>query len=964
MRIILLGLLLGLAASCAYAQTAPSPADVGIVHGNPDVFKLLDSSKTWTPFGSVDPTTHIFTPVGGGGGGGGAINVPPAGTTPINGTCPNGQFLYNNAGAVDCVAVSGGGATGALTLYPTHALLTSGVTAPASSATVYQQGFYAPGDGGDVAYQWNSSSYCPGGTSSVPTAADTINCVLPIGQAPSTAGRYLLATSGTVNVRQVGMQPGGQDNSPYVQALMDAVGPPNLYGTGAEIVFPPVPGQYTAYYYFSQPFELSRPSRINCRNVSANNQGAVILMFAPGVSGIVQAQGYTSPDGGWGQSDVSGCALMSLGGGAGTASSTSGTNTITGISMDNDLPPGSSIFTPPSDCNPVGSSCTFGVGDGIIAIEGWEPVNSSLAVDPGAYVATSNPSTGSVTLASPYLVKPLHATPGLSLYNLPVKQKYTVQTTIGSPIVTVTNGPRLLQPGDMIWSDAWPFGSTVIDTNNAIVGTPTVHVGGSGYVGSSGTMTWNGPGCSAGYNHPPVLNVTASGGVITGVASVADAGQCIQSTPPSGVANWTPGGGLSGGSGASFNTTFQQTSNIVNITMYTYVNASVNHTSGAPGQMWTIPAGVVRQVSANTHNADVRYFPFGLRGDCMTGSTPPMGCNASLDTRDTILRALVGKMMRGNAAGVSTSLANVFADNTIVDEAELGSIGSTYFSEEYNSPEDGSSIYAMLAWCDAQNYSVWYGPYLTDQPPETCIGVDANGNAALGVAAKIAEPPAAPLVIGSVYGGVFPYITSGNFGGSWRFNGSNTFKIGANAASAAGSTTIYLNTIPSLRAGLSVTDLTNPVIPDGTTTTAVGYGILIISNPITGGGVQAGDIIQLSGDTACMEMNPGLSTTESTGLLLDAGCTFSGGLPGLVYDGANNAWDLNIPGGVVTANTTIVIPVAVASLPACSSGSNAGAFASVNNGVAIGTAGYGAVVSATGAITRAVFCDGTSWAYH
>ena len=62
MRRVLLGLALGLAASCAYAQTAPSPADVGISKGTPDVFKLKGHDNAWTPFGSVDPSTHVFVP--------------------------------------------------------------------------------------------------------------------------------------------------------------------------------------------------------------------------------------------------------------------------------------------------------------------------------------------------------------------------------------------------------------------------------------------------------------------------------------------------------------------------------------------------------------------------------------------------------------------------------------------------------------------------------------------------------------------------------------------------------------------------------------------------------------------------------------------------------------------------------------------------------------------------------------
>lgn len=81
---------------------------------------------------------------------------------------------------------------------------------------------------------------------------------------------------------------------------------------------------------------------------------------------------------------------------------------------------------------------------------------------------------------------------------------------------------------------------------SAILGTAAVNAAGSGFVGASGTMTWAGSGCSIN----PVLNVTASGG-ITGVTSIATAGICSP-LPSSAATTWTPGGGLSVGTGASF----------------------------------------------------------------------------------------------------------------------------------------------------------------------------------------------------------------------------------------------------------------------------------------------------------------------------------------------------------------------------------------------------------------------------
>lgn len=82
------------------------------------------------------------------------------------------------------------------------------------------------------------------------------------------------------------------------------------------------------------------------------------------------------------------------------------------------------------------------------------------------------------------------------------------------------------------------------------VASATVAGGGSLYVGASGTMTYSGTGCTTN----PVLNVTTSAGAINAVTSVATAGVCT-TLPVAGSTAWTPGGGLSAGSGASFTLT-------------------------------------------------------------------------------------------------------------------------------------------------------------------------------------------------------------------------------------------------------------------------------------------------------------------------------------------------------------------------------------------------------------------------
>ena len=207
-RGVLSGLALGLMASFAYAQT-PSPADVGIVKGHPDTFKLLNSGKAWTSFGTVDPATNIFVPGTNG-------DIAPN-------DCVKWGPGLTSAGAA-CNSVTGGAhPANQLSIYTNHDGLVNNVTTPTEAWTVQQQGFYAPGDGGAATYQWNFTSYCPLGTSGAPTPVDSIVCILPIGQSVTTAGRYVLQNSGSLDVRQVGMKPGGFDNSPFAQALMSAI---------------------------------------------------------------------------------------------------------------------------------------------------------------------------------------------------------------------------------------------------------------------------------------------------------------------------------------------------------------------------------------------------------------------------------------------------------------------------------------------------------------------------------------------------------------------------------------------------------------------------------------------------------------------------------------------------------------------------------------------------------------------
>ena len=1000
LRKALLGLAFGLAASCAQAQTAPSPADVGISKGAPDVFKLKGSDNVWTPFGSIDPSTHIFIPQTNG-------NIAPN-------DCVKWGPGLTSAGAA-CNSVTGG-ATPAnqLSIYTNHAGLVANVTTPTEAWTVQQQGFYAPGDGGDATYQWSFTSYCAGGTSSLPIVADGIVCVLPIGQSASTAGRYLLQTQNGIDARVVGMQPGGQDNSPYVAALMTASGVRKAGDAtrGALIRFPPVNGQET-YYYFSQPFVMSRQGVVDCESESSGFIGQSTLVFAPGVSGFIQETNALTLDGNFGVSDVRRCSIMGLGvgsvakignfisvgqagvhpGGGGSGYGTgSGTLTWagpscttnpvlnatasggaitsvsvatagvcsdwpgdtvavgstqsyvqgvvtswtvggglsagtgatideiyklvgtngpwTGISLNQTLANKQNVITLPGGGCGYGSraECAIQAGDGVIAFSAYLGPGSPLTA-PGAYIGAADPSTNTATLAAPYsiLSSGMTVNGGANIVDLPAAQKYTIQTTTGSNVAIVTAGPRLLRPGDLIWSDAFLFGTSVQGSVNAIAGTPTVNAGGSGYTGSSGTMTYNGIVCAGASNIAPVLNVTASGGVITGVVSVANPGDCLRATPPPNDTQWVAGGGLSGGSGASFNMTFNQTITLTSYSLIAQANAVATHTSGSPGQMWTIPVGFERRVGGSTHNIAVVNFGVDLDLTCEAGTSPTTGCNASIDQEDAFTFAIIGRLTRGDNTGVSMVIDNVFGHNFFSDEVEGGTLGSTYLNEEYNSQEESTARYALLMLCTSQNYSNFMGAYMSGQGKQDtsgrmngCLGTDAQGNSNIGIPAS--DVQTGGLNIGSIYGAPEPQITDGGLVGNWGFGGRSAYILTTAAATASGNI-VALPDVPNIIiGGLGIQDITNPfAIPPNTSVTEVGPHSVAISNPVFNGGIRAGDQVQFynaNGVFLCMRINMGLAGDDVNGLVMSKGC----GSPligfSLTFQGQTNTWDWGNPRGI------------------------------------------------------------------
>ena len=173
--------------------------------------------------------------------------------------------------------------------------------------------------------------YCAGGTSGAPVPADGIVCVSADWSKPSTAGRYLLSRGGEIDVRQVGMKPGGFDNYPLVQTLMNAVSAPtnNNGNHTPAIMVPPIFGQSVTTYYFSKPFTLARSSIVDCKTSNITGFGGVGLFSLPVWMASGRKAATCRQITGGGEGDIRGCSIMSFGYAQGKV--TPGTGNVFGI---------------------------------------------------------------------------------------------------------------------------------------------------------------------------------------------------------------------------------------------------------------------------------------------------------------------------------------------------------------------------------------------------------------------------------------------------------------------------------------------------------------------------------------------------------------------------------------------------------------------------------------------------------
>ena len=600
--------------SSASVSAQTQPAQMGITPTTtPEVLQTLDNTKTWVPIGTVDSTTHKFSVVGGGGG---------------------------NA-------------------FPNHAALLAGMTTQTSPPQLAsRQGFYNPGDGGVSAYTWNANSYCPGGTSGSPVAADSITCVLPVGQAPSSAGRYLLQYGPEFDVRQAGLQAGGVfDNSPALAVLLTALG--TGYG-GGPIAFPAVQPTQTQYYFGSSFSITASGLTVDCGGVGLRSQ-AVQLIFAAGIDGILQ-------NGGVGANDIRGCELLTQGKFMKLAAVTSGDTTITGIT--------------PS----VAGSPFFGVGDGVI-IKGTTQTDAPLATAVGETVTAIG--SGSITLATPVTATGDYQT---ALWRLPAALADTVTTISGSSTVTTTGGPYLFNAGDVVWSDAFPFGSMVFNTS-----------------GSLGAQTL------------AMANMYSTG----------------------------------------------------------LTNATVSHAAGS-GKMWLVPAALKRSLApGKSHQVYANGWPFGISMACSSGGGN--NCTSSFDQEFSAEGNLIGRFAAGNNPGGSQDIASFYVGNYRADIMDLGTIGSSYFGELFESAESTAGNNTSITLnCLNENESIFFSIYNDQQGGVCADAADAYNNPNV-IGAK--------MIIGNMGeinpNGALVVDTNGVFaGGQYKF--TNAVNASSNCAMAGG----------------------------------------------------------------------------------------------------------------------------------------------------------------------------------
>ena len=279
-----------------------------------------------------------------------------------------------------------------------------------------------------------------------------------LGRARVRRGRYLLQLGNGIDVRKIGMVGDGTtDNYPLVTTLMHILNPGQSQSSQADVFFPVRAQQASTDYYFSKSFHVNRPMHIRCQGIpNGGGDGSTRLVFPAGVHGVIFDNPSSSVDGtGYAAGGMTGCNMASKGYHE-TYTTTVGSNVITNVAPDK-------LF----------GTWDFHVGDGVVGFTGVYGTPTIYApIGPGGTVVTAvNSSTHALNLHAS--VPTGYNSSGFGLWRLPVEDAFTVNTTNGNHTVTVTGGPSVLQPGDYVWSDAFPLG-TVVKEVSGTIGAQTV----------------------------------------------------------------------------------------------------------------------------------------------------------------------------------------------------------------------------------------------------------------------------------------------------------------------------------------------------------------------------------------------------------------------------------------------------------------------------------------------------------
>jgi hypothetical protein len=832
------------------------------------------------------------------------------------------------------------------------------------------------------------------------------------GQVDPTTHVFTPRAGTTLDVRMIGMQPGGQDNSQFVDALMLAQ--MSAAWGGYEVDFPAVLGQTRTIYYFSQPFVNRRSGNYHCSGSVAYL--ATYLVFAAGVDGFVQESNTYNADNGVGGGIISSCYIVSLGYGAAAVNTSTPTKltsvSFTGVTGASGLPvqswhvgDGLVLTTNRNGYYTTASTFPVPIGTTITAVDGTtgdltlsNPVTQSLGhifqtkatatftqtgtnnfvegdlihVGPNTYhftafniltygspgyvllgsnfaasannlvsaimgtagqyttyypwnfgegayapdlLITASYASGAITFTSRYgppdanRYPSVYAAAGTSagsfggaafsgadgftaanmvFYQLPAAQKFKVQTTVGSPTVTVISGPRLLKGGDVIWSDAFRFGTT-IDTVSGTVGAQTVHV--------------------------------------TDAANTASTTTAL---------------------------------------------ATVTHAPGAEGNLWVLPAGIKRRSPANAKNNTLVQWPIGLQMSC--GSNGGVNCDSSRDEANSHDFDFVGRWVAGNNTATATSMNDQFSGNYLMDVWEGGTLGEIYYNLNTESPEAGSAKWGVIQNCANLNYSMIFGGYIAGGPgcthdeynfPPTYGGITIFG--------ALSQAPSGgfALVKNNFYNGL---SVSGGPDGSNCVNINGPANVWwAIAFSFAGCD----NTVDELAMSWNGAGVWRWTMGGPNTAPVMGFlntnwGFAGYAGPAGkavwfSSGVVLSDVDSLSSSNLLsMGANKPTTTPRQSGDVVfntaasaggaaawyDAGGTWYPAAP-IANDSAGTSWTLG--------NYMTLTPVALASLPRTC---RPGTFAVINDGVASPTY-HAAVGSTTGSAIDPVFCtNGNVWKYH